>query len=162
VPRMWCENDTWGNHFTSLSAPLVAKVAPYSRDKLRFRVVVQVGREPAFHRAQVHAFAAVIVLHLIAIDFPYREVSRFGVREIKAGDGCGGEHGKTFGQGDAGIFFGVDQIEELAFLGVIGRGRLSWRRANAAIAFVDHVFFAQRFREAVLPGVAGAFVEQFG
>ena len=49
-----------------------------------------------------------------------------------------------------------------AFLGVIGRGRVSRRGADAAVAFVDHVVFTESFRQAVLPSVARTFVEHFG
>ena len=49
-------------------------------------VVVQVGSEPSLDFCNAHAFALVIVIDLIAVDFPQAEVSGFRMCKVESAD----------------------------------------------------------------------------
>ena len=48
----------------------------------------------------------------------------------------------AFGQLDAGVLLGVEQVEEGSLFGVVGAGRIAGGRADAAVLFLDQVFAA--------------------
>src|SRR6185437_1651614 len=125
------------------------------------RIVIEVGGEPALDFAEFHAFAAVIVLGLIAADFADGEVARLWMRKIDAANRSGRIHSEIFSEANADVFFGVEQIEELALFGVVGRGWITRRRTNAAIFFANQIVAREIFVAAEAPGVARAFVREF-
>ena len=60
--------------------------------------------------------------------------------EVQAGDAGGRVHREAFGEPDARGPLGVEQVEESAFFGVVGLGRVAGGRADAAVFFGDQVF----------------------
>src|SRR5690242_1508065 len=48
-------------------------------------LVVQVRREPALDRLDLHSLPATIVFHLVAFQLPHVEIARLRVREVEAG-----------------------------------------------------------------------------
>ena len=122
----------------SLSAHTTApRLLPYSSDKLRFPGRSSGWGQPALHRAQVHAFAAVVVFHLVAIDFSHGKV--FRLRDAR--NRIRSPRPPATWQSSPSDRFRYSspraQVEELALLGVVGAGGISRRGTDAAIALVD-------------------------
>ena len=59
--------------------------------------------------------------------------------EIPAAHCCRRMHGQAFGEGDARVFGGIEQAEELRFLGVVGAGRIARCRTDALVGFGDQL-----------------------
>ena len=99
---------------------------------------------------------------MLAVDTAEGEVSGLGVGEVESGDGAGGGHGHAFGEVDAGVFGGVEEVEEGAFFGVVGAGGVAGGGADALVFFFDHVGDGEGFVGAESPGVTGLLMEEFG
>ena len=84
------------------------------------------------------------------------------MREIKSAHAAAGIHGETFGEFDAGMLLGVEQVPENRLLRVIGTGGITGSRPDAAIFLVYQICGRQFFQFAKTPFVADAFVEIFG
>src|SRR5205809_1076104 len=84
------------------------------------------------------------------------------MRKIKAADARAGPHGAAFGQFDAGVLFGVEQLPERPLLGVVGAGRIAGGGADAAVLFADQILGGQLLQLAEAPFLARALVQVLG
>src|SRR5258706_1050775 len=103
------------------------------------RIIIKIGRKPAFHGAKVHLFAEMIIKDLVAINLADAEMLRLRVREIKSAHGTGGPHRVTFGELDAGVLLHVEQVPKDSFLGVVRARGVAGGGADASVLFVDQV-----------------------
>ena len=83
------------------------------------------------------AFARGVVFDLVAADHADAKIFGLGMAEVETADGTGGIHGEVFGEENLGVLFGLEEIEEEAFFGVIRAGGIAGRGTNAAIVFLD-------------------------
>ncbi|OPZ09737.1 MAG: hypothetical protein BWZ08_00202 [candidate division BRC1 bacterium ADurb.BinA292] len=111
---------------------------------------------------QFHPLAFGVILHLVQAEAADVEVERGGMREVEPADGGARRHRKVFGQLDAGVAFGAEQVEQDPLLGVIGAGGVAGGGADAAVAFGDQGFLAQVFALAIAPPAAHEFVQPLG
>ena len=63
--------------------------------------------------------------------------------EIHTAHRTGRHHGQAFGQLDTGVLGAFEQIEEQPFLGVVGTGRITGSRTDAAVFLADEIFVGQ-------------------
>lgn len=126
------------------------------------RSISKVRSQPAFGLFDRHSFSLRVAFDLIASDAIDREVPSLWMREVQAADRRGRPHREAFGQCDAGVLLGLQQVEQSSLLGVIRAGRISEGRANAAILFVDQVGSRQILAAAVTPFGADSLVQTFG
>ncbi len=83
--------------------------------------------------------------------------------EVVAADRGGGVHGQRTGQGDAGRFLGLEQLEEGALLQVIGAGGITRGGADPLVAPPDQFLVAQVLFRGVAPELpADPLVQAFG
>src|SRR5476651_1191007 len=61
-----------------------------------------------------------VVRDLVALDLADREVARIRMREVEAAHRGGGQHREGFGELHVGVPPGVEQLEQVALLGVVG------------------------------------------
>src|SRR5580698_6404315 len=68
------------------------------------RSIIQIWPEPAFDFLNGHAFAGVVVVNLVAVEFAHGKI--FGIRmgEVKPAHRTAGPHGAAFGQLNARAF----------------------------------------------------------
>ena len=125
------------------------------------RVVVQIWAEPFFHGEEVHAFAPVVIEHLIAAQLSHPEVFGLGMGKIKAAHAAGRPHGAAFGQLDAGLLFHVQQFPERPLFCVVGTGRIAGGGADAAILFLNQLLHGQILIPSISPFGANAPVQIF-
>ena len=120
-------------------------------------------RQPPCRDFLGNPFPFCIITQLILINFPNIKILRFMVGEVPAADGGGWVHGVAFGQGDAGVFGGVEQREQFFFFGVVGASGVTGGGADALVGFVDEGGVVQGFVAGVAPVVlADLLVQVFG
>ena len=109
----------------------------------RSRLVAQVGRQPALDLGDGHALAAGVVLDLVAADAAEVEVARLRVGEVDAAHAGGGIMAKL-SVSVMPAALGVEQVEQLALLGVVGAGGVAEGGADAAVLLVDELVVGER------------------
>ena len=126
------------------------------------RVVVQVRTKPTLHFLEGHSFATMVIENLIAIDFADGKV--FGIRmgKIQSAHARPRPHRKTFGQLDSGILFRVQKLPQELFLRVVRARRITGRRTNTAIFFLDEIFVSESFVLSKTPLVTHLLVKILG
>src|SRR2546423_441970 len=80
---------------------------------------IQVRPEPFLDVLDANAFARCVIARLVFADFANPEILRLGMRKIKAAHARAGMHGEGLGQPDAGLLFGVEQLEDGPLFGVV-------------------------------------------
>src|SRR5262249_205932 len=125
-------------------------------------IVVEVGAEPAFDFGEGHVFAALVIEDLVAAEFADAEVLGFGMGEVEAADAGARPHRVTFSELDAGVLFDFQQLPKRLVLRVMGTGRVGGGGTDAAVFFVDEIFFAEVLGFAEAPLFAGFLVKIFG
>src|SRR5256714_1163776 len=98
---------------------------------------IQVRPKPFLDVINADAFSRRIVVRLVVPDLPNAEIFRIGMGKIEAADAGARMHRKRLGKRDAGLLFRVEQIEQRALLGVIGRRGITGGRADATILFAE-------------------------
>ena len=69
------------------------------------------GREPFLSIGYGHAFAGSIIFQLVAADHVDRKVMGLGMCKKITADRCRRDHHKGFGQNNAGLGCGVEELE---------------------------------------------------
>ena len=73
--------------------------------------IPQIGTKPPLNLGNLHSFAAGIVLHLVSGDPVDGKIAGFRMREVESANGCGGIHCQRFGQSDACMTLGGQEVE---------------------------------------------------
>lgn len=84
------------------------------------------------------------------------------MREIQAADGTAGMHGHAFGEFDAGLGGGVEQVEQDGFFGVVWLCGVTGGWADTTVFFTHGFFEAEVTWIFITPSKAGLLVEVFG
>src|SRR5688572_26158235 len=106
--------------FTARSAWAEAFAAEAGNLSFNFKasdpgLVIEVGGEPPLHRPVVLALAVPVVLDLVALDPPHREVARVGMGEVEAADRRRRVHGEGLRKSDAGAFLRLQESKSVRF-----------------------------------------------
>src|SRR5436190_19050565 len=96
------------------------------------RIVIEHRRKPPLGLLDAPAFAARVVLDLIALDLADAEVMRVRMAEIESRDRRAGPHREALGELHIDSLT-IDQAEQRPLLGVIRLGGVTRRRPDAAI-----------------------------
>src|SRR6185312_6967352 len=99
-------------------------------------IIVKYRCEPALALSGGPTFATCVVLNLVALDLADAEIGALRMAEIKPAHSRARPHCETFGQLDADAL-ALEQIEQRAFLCVIGLRRIAGCRTDAAIFLGD-------------------------
>src|SRR5512143_1002313 len=99
-------------------------------------IIIKYGSEPALALGDGPTFAPRVVLDLVTLDPADAEIGALRMAKIKPAHGRARPHRETFGQLDADAL-ALEQVEQCAFLGMVGLRRIAGRRTNAAIFFSD-------------------------
>src|SRR5262245_40528205 len=102
-------------------------------------LVIQIWLQPSLYFSHFHFISPRVIFDLISPDLAEGEIFRFRVREIQAADRTGRRHRERFSQMNARVLFGLQQIEERSFLGVIWLRRIAGSGPDAAITFFDQI-----------------------
>src|SRR5262245_5614025 len=100
------------------------------------RLIVEDWRQPSLAFADRPAFPIRIVFDLIAFDFADAEIRALRMAEVEAADRRARPHREALRQLYADTL-AVEQLEQSAFLGVVGLRRIAGRRTDAAIFLRD-------------------------
>lgn len=95
--------------------------------------------KPFFELLDGHAFTSGIVLDLVFLEVVDLEVVGVWVGEVEAANGGAWMHRAGFGEFDSCFFFGIEEVKEGGFLGVVGLAGVAGGGANALIFFVDEL-----------------------
>src|ERR1043166_95868 len=125
-------------------------------------IVIQIRPKPALDFGQRHAFAQVIINDLIAPNFSDGKIFRLRMGEVESAHAAAGPHCERFGEFDAGLALDVQQLPERLLFRVIGARRITCCRANAAIFFLNQIFYTEIFISAEAPFLARPFVKILG
>ena len=82
--------------------------------------------------------------------------------EVQAADRRSGKHGKRFRQVNAGALFGLQQVEQDPFFGVVRARGIARSRTDSTIALSDEILRRQAFFFAVPPCLADFPMQPFG
>ena len=108
-----------------------------ARGVFQFRIVVKIGTEPALHLPECPC--------LCGGGSPPpgrgRSCRRQNIAlpggQIQTAHRRGGQHGEVLGEPDAGGLLRLQEVEQLALLGMVGAGWIAGRGSNAAVALED-------------------------
>src|SRR5690606_32767953 len=114
-----------------------------SGGELIFRDIAEVRPEPTLNLRDTHALSLRIFLNLIASNPADIEIARFGMREIDPAHARGRTHREALGEFHSDRF-GVENVEELPFFGVVGARRIAERRTNPSVALFDEIVVRER------------------
>src|SRR5436190_11993403 len=132
------------------------------RDKRRrhpSRIVIEIWAEPTLHLLHRHAFAQMVIKHLIPVDFPQTKVTRLWMREVETADAAAWPHRKRLGQFNAGILFDTEQFPKNSLFGMIWTSWISGGRTNTAV-FLGNLFVSgEVFQFAEAPLIAHPLVQ---
>ena len=94
---------------------------------------VEVGPQILPCPIQIECAPCGIVRNLIFANPRNAEIFGLGVPEIKSADRCGRQHGKAFGQRDAGFMGRIQQVEQYRLQAVVRTGGIARCWPDAAI-----------------------------
>src|SRR5687767_631014 len=82
--------------------------------RIRRDAILEIADEPLARFGRRPALARRVVLHLVEVDGPHREVPRLRIREVPAADRGRGIHGETLGDPEVDGAFDIEHLPQRA------------------------------------------------
>src|SRR5678816_509841 len=115
------------------------------------RIIIEQRRQPTLGFRKCPILAAGVIFYLVALDLADAEIAAFGMSIIEARHRRTRPHGIAFGQLDADLVGGVQQLEQSGFLRMFRLGGITRRRTDAGIGLLDQLFVAELFLWRIAP-----------